>query len=114
MIQGLGIAVVDLPRFREVMDRRGERFLGRIFTKGEIEYCLTQRRPADHFGARYCAKLSYMKARGVFVPFKKIEVVRDAVGRPALKVLGYDETEVSVTMSHDGDIALAETLIITE
>ncbi len=86
----------------------------RLFTEGELEYCRSQRRPEEHLGARYCAKVSYMKARGGFVAFKKIEVVRDDLGRPALKVAGDDKIKIALTMSHDGDIALAETLITTE
>jgi len=114
MIEGLGIEIADLPRFKKAMERWGQRFLTRLFTAAELEYCMSQRRPEEHLGARYCAKVSFMKARGRIIPFKSIEIIRDVVGRPALRVAGDDKIKVAVTMSHDGDIALAQTLITTE
>ncbi len=119
MIKGLGIEIIEVPRFKLAVERWGRRLLTRLFTEGELEYCMAQRRSEDHLAARYCVKLSYMKAIGSFVSFKDIEITRDEVGRPSLKVSGLevsgdDKTKVSITMSHDGEIALAETLITTE
>jgi len=114
MIKGLGIEIIEVPRFKLAMERWGRRLLTRLFTEGELEYCTAQRRPEEHLAARYCAKLSYMKALGRFTPFKDIDITRDEVGRPDLKVSGDDKTKVSITMSHDGEIAVAETLITTE
>ena len=39
MIVGTGIDIAEVPRIRETIARHGERFLKRIFTEGEIQYC---------------------------------------------------------------------------
>ncbi len=39
MIVGTGIDIAEVPRIREAIERHGQRFLHRIFTEGEIQYC---------------------------------------------------------------------------
>ena len=44
MIAGLGIDLVRVARIGELVDRYGERFLGRVFTPREREYSMARRR----------------------------------------------------------------------
>jgi phosphopantetheinyl transferase (holo-ACP synthase) len=52
-----------------------------------------------------------MKAHGEFVSFKKIEITRDALGRPSLIVDDCADMDIALTMSHDGGLAIAEVII---
>jgi holo-[acyl-carrier protein] synthase len=77
---------------QESISRHGERFLERIFTDGEIEYCLRKKNSAESFAARFAAKEAGAKALGTGisrgVSWKEFEVRREASGKPTLHVSG--------------------------
>jgi phosphopantetheinyl transferase (holo-ACP synthase) len=37
-LRGVGLALVEVPRFRAALERRGERMLARVFSDAELEY----------------------------------------------------------------------------
>ena len=55
-IFGIGIDVIEIERVEKAMESFGDRFIARIFTVRERDYCLKQKRPAVHFAARWSAK----------------------------------------------------------
>src|SRR5260370_19389107 len=79
-IIGLGLDATDIDRVADVIERHGERFLNRVFTDGEIAYCMRRRVPAIHFAGRFAAKEAGMKALGtghaLGVVWRDVEVVR--------------------------------------
>ena len=79
-IIGLGLDATDIGRIRATIDRYGTRFLTRIFTEGEVAYCMRRREPAIHFAGRFAAKEAAMKALGTGhsqgVLWRDVEVVR--------------------------------------
>jgi holo-[acyl-carrier protein] synthase len=89
MIIAIGTDAIEVERIRRAVDHPqwGERFCQRVFSDGEIAYCLKRARYAESFAARFAAKEAVMKAlgtgygRGVW--WRDIEVVR-ASGRPTL------------------------------
>ncbi|MBW7957151.1 MAG: holo-ACP synthase [Deltaproteobacteria bacterium] len=112
MIHGIGIDAVEVPRFKRAMEKWGERLTSRLFTGSELAYSLRLRRPERHLAARFAAKVSFFKALGKPVPWRDVEVVRASSGAPALSVKGLSEgMRVSVSISHDGDLSIAETII---
>src|SRR5512139_1899125 len=88
---GLGFDATDIPRVAAVYKRFGERFLRRIFTEGEIAYCMRRRDPLPSLAGRFAVKEAAMKALGTGrsrgVLWKDIEVVR-AGGPPQLRFHG--------------------------
>ena len=52
MIIGIGIDVIQNERIAEALDRFGDRFAKRIFTKDEIAYCTSCTNPEIHFPCR--------------------------------------------------------------
>jgi len=92
MITGIGIDVVQNDRIRGSLERFGDRFLNRIYTEGEIEYCRKTGQPAIHYAARFAAKEAAFKALGTGwaagVKWKDVEVVRLASGKPELHLYG--------------------------
>ena len=63
-IIGLGIDLTEIPRIVSTIDRYGTRFLQRIFTEGEIAYCMRRKEAAIHFAGRFASKEAAMKASG--------------------------------------------------
>src|SRR5438128_7851724 len=92
MITGIGIDVIQNERIRESIQRFGERFLNRIYTEREKEYCKNCAKPEIHFAARFAAKEAAFKALGTGwaagVKWKDIEVERLASGKPELNLYG--------------------------
>lgn len=88
-----GIDLVDLQEFDEILRRNGEKFIDRIFTPAEREYCLSQNNASASFAARFAAKEAVAKALGTGIgkhaSFLDIEVTRDPETRqPDLQLHG--------------------------
>ena len=84
MIHGIGIDTVEISRFKRALDRWGDRLKTRLFTPGELAYCLGQRSPERHLSARFAAKVSFFKALGRPLAFRDVEVSRDPAGAPSI------------------------------
>ena len=86
-IVGVGIDVVDVPRFEIVLGRR-PRIVERLFTEGEQR---DARGKAERLAARFAAKEAVMKSLSVgagSVPWKSIEVKRAPSGAPSVLLHG--------------------------
>jgi holo-[acyl-carrier protein] synthase len=90
-IIGLGVDLTEIPRIVDTIERYGTRFLQRIFTEGEIAYCMRRRHAAVHFAGRFASKEAAMKALGTGhshgVLWRDVEVVRRG-GPPQLRLHG--------------------------
>ncbi|NIP81932.1 MAG: holo-[acyl-carrier-protein] synthase, partial [Gemmatimonadetes bacterium] len=84
MIVGMGMDVVEIDRIRRLHQRWGAPRLGRVFTDGELEYCLDRADPAPSLAARFAAKEAFYKALGTgwgrAGALRDVEVRRDAAG----------------------------------
>jgi len=108
----VGIDLVEVPRIRQLLERRGERLLVRLFCPGEIEYALRARPPLSYqrLAARFAAKEAFIKALGRPVPFREMEVVSKG-SRPYLRWRGND---YPLSLSHTGGFAIALVVIPEE
>ncbi|MDJ0521575.1 MAG: 4'-phosphopantetheinyl transferase superfamily protein [Planctomycetota bacterium] len=122
-----GIDLVHVPELRTLLRERTQ-FEERVFTEAERDYCNGFPDPAPHFAARFAAKEAALKALGlgltplgVDARLREVEVVRRGTaptlalhGRSAREAarLGVDSTSVSLT--HDGDHAMAAVILVSE
>ena len=92
MIYGIGIDLVKVKRIEEALGRWGERFQNKVFTPGEVRYCLQKKTPSPNFAARFAAKEAFVNALGIGirrgVHWKDVEVERGPLGKPVLKIYG--------------------------
>lgn len=92
MIIGIGLDLTEISRIDESIRRFGDRFVRRIFTESEREYCQSKATPVPHFAARFAAKEACAKALGCGVAggvrWLDMEVTRDAAGKPTLHLQG--------------------------
>ena len=111
MIYGIGIDLVENSRMEKIIEKWGLKFINRIFADAEIEYCGRHAHPATHYGARFAAKESFLKALGIGlgegVKLSDIEVVNGENGKPAL-VLG-GEAKNRIEMKHITKVHLSLT-----
>jgi holo-[acyl-carrier protein] synthase len=90
-IVGLGTDLVEVPRFRLAMERRGARLDERLFSDEERAYAYRQKDPAKSLAARFGAKEAVMKALGVGLwkfKLRDVEVVRQRGGAPRVALHG--------------------------
>lgn len=125
----IGTDVVHVPSFASQLDQEGSTFL-RVFTDREWRACAPKADRAASLAARWAAKEAYIKAWSqklygappIIDPaelnFAEIEVVQDAFGRPTLELHGdvaaLGVPVASVSLSHDGDYAMATVLVVAE
>jgi len=125
-VLGLGVDIVKVERIQRAVERWSDGFTRRVFTEGELSYCMVQKHPAMHLAARFGVKEAVMKAFGTGwsggVRWTDVEVVRDHSGKPGvvlggrLKELALDMgvTRTLVSFSHDGGYAVAQAVITGE
>ncbi len=92
MILGIGSDLIDIRRIERVLDRHGERFLGRVFTDVERRRSDGRANRAAGYAKRFAAKEACAKAlgtgfrEGVF--WRDIGVVNLRSGEPTLMLTG--------------------------
>lgn len=123
MIVGTGIDIAEVPRIREAIERHGEKFLQRIFTEGEIQYCESKANRIERYAARFAAKEAGMKAIGTGwnhgVHWRDIEVARKPGGRPTLLLHGkaaefaakLGATNIALSLTHTAEEAMAQVIL---
>jgi holo-[acyl-carrier protein] synthase len=87
---GIGLDLVDVPRFASVLARRPS-VRDRLFTEAERTYAGTLADPVPSLAARFAAKEAVMKALGVGLgafAFGDVEVRREPTGEPRLALSG--------------------------
>ncbi|MBK8480485.1 MAG: holo-ACP synthase [Proteobacteria bacterium] len=122
MVIGIGLDLVTVSRFARMIERYGERLLGRLFTAGERAYCAKYAQPAQHYAARFAAKEALLKALGVphGLSWHELEVVSAASRAPQIHLSGRAAeaarqlgiTRLLVTLTHERDLAAA--MIVAE
>jgi holo-[acyl-carrier protein] synthase len=123
MIVGIGIDIVEVQRVAAAIDRFGERFLKRIFTAAEIQYCDSKPNRTERFAARFAAKEAGLKAIGTGwrrgVAWTEVEVCRQPSGRPILMFHGragqfadgLGVKQAFVSLSHTAEHAIAQVVL---
>lgn len=117
--RGIGVDIVDIRRIRKSYEKYGEKFLRRVLTKNEISYCKKKPDMIPSVAVRFAAKEALSKAIGCGISrgfsWESAEVVNDKHGKPSVKVLdetlGVSGDAIKLSLSHDGDYAVAVVLI---
>lgn len=88
MIIGIGTDVCDIRRIDAAIEKNGERFLDRIFTAHERDYCESKSGKASYYAKRFAAKEAAAKALAQAntgsLSWQDVEVRNDPSGRPVL------------------------------
>jgi holo-[acyl-carrier protein] synthase len=123
MIVGSGIDLVEVDRIQHSVERHGVRFLNRIFTGAEQDYCQRKRAAAESFAARFAAKEAAAKALGTGISrgvnWLEIEVIRNPGGKPGLAFHGNAARLASrlgvaralLSLTHTASLAMASVVL---
>jgi holo-[acyl-carrier protein] synthase len=117
MIYGIGIDIVKIARIKEVVEKRGQRFLSRVFSENELSYCYGKKNPYLSLAVRFAAKEAFIKAIGSVIPvaLTDIEVITIDNGKPLLqvntKLQGFCKTNniktMHLSLSHEHEYGVA-------
>lgn len=122
MIFGIGIDIIEVARV-EKMTKKDDKFLQKIFTPIEIEYCRKFKNGAQNFAGRFAVKEAFLKAMGTGwsngLKFNEIETVNDDLGKPEITLLGgtkeyFEERKLKfahVSIAHLKELATAVVVI---
>lgn len=119
-----GVDIIEISRIKESIENLGERFINRVFTEKEIEYCESKKNQKyQHYAARFAAKEAVFKALSwkledkYAICWKDIEVVDDKQGRPSLNIIGMnlnDIENIDISLSHCKEYAVANVTVLTK
>ena len=117
-----GIDIIEIERVKESIENIGEKFLKRVFTDREIEYCESKKtQKYQHYAGRFAAKEAAFKAVSKFlenkysVSWKDFEIINDKQGRPKINLLNVNTDNIEsidVSISHCKLYATANVVVI--
>ena len=110
----IGTDIIEVDRIRRNIDLKQNKFLNRIFTKNEIDYCKSKADPAIHYAGRFAAKEAVKKAvisSGLMngITMKEIEI-KSVSSIPKVNIDSLSNC-VSLSISHIDKLAIATAVI---
>ena len=113
-----GIDIIEISRIAKAIDSWGDRFLKRIYSDRELEYCKGQ---VPKLAARFAGKEAVMKALGtghIGIYATDIEILPDSAGVPVVNIKGRSLQKAAevglqdlcISLSHSRDYAIASVI----
>ena len=114
----LGTDIVEVNRIRSNLKNKKSRFLNRIFTELEVDYCNSKSNPSIHFAGKFAAKEAVKKAmlstkKINQISLKDIEILSNC-GAPKVSIKGNIKIfhSIEVSISHTDSIATATAILL--
>ncbi|HNF28307.1 MAG TPA: holo-ACP synthase [Leptospiraceae bacterium] len=119
----VGNDLVENIRIRELYEKYGKKFLAKVFTEQEAEYCTSKKDPVPYLSARFACKEAFIKAidlpKNMFPDMTEIELCGTEFGKKEMKLHGkvkelFDKSEYSawtVSITHTENYAEAVVIL---
>lgn len=114
-----GIDIVENKRIERAINKLGNKFLNRIYTERELDYCFSQKEKIPCLSARFACKEAVIKA--FFQAFKKVLYFKNIEvlgkrGYPATILLHIDENplkpyDISISIAHEKNYSVAVAIL---
>ena len=114
MIIGTGVDITEVKRLKEAVEKWGNYFLGRVFTKQELENALTRGSYYQHLAGRFAAKEAVFKALGdAKLQWQDVQILNDKQGKPHCSILNGSakKLDVFISISHVKNYAVANAIV---
>ena len=119
-----GTDIIEIQRIKNNIENLKERFLKRIYTEKEIQYCERKSiQKYQSYAARFAAKEAVLKAisekleNKYAIEWKQIEITNDNQGRPSVKLHNQENLNIisiDLSLSHCKEYAIANCVIMIE
>ncbi len=108
----IGIDLVDIGRIQLLIEKYRAKFLDRVFSIKEQEYCKSKSKPSIHFAGRFAAKeavIKSIKSSGYSQPieFNSITILNNPDGSPYVDLELSFKIDVKISISHTETHAIA-------
>ena len=117
-----GIDIIEINRIKKSIDELGDKFINRVYTEKEKQYCESKKmQKYQHYAARFAAKEAVFKAISNFVDnkynidWKDIEITNNSEGRPKIILNNsenYNIESIDISISHCKEYAVANVILI--
>lgn len=117
-----GTDIIEIERIKDSIEETNNKFLNRVYTKKEIEYCESKKvQRYQHYAARFAAKEAVFKAISVkledkySICWKDIEIINDSQGRPSITLQGNIQKnieQIDISLSHCKEYATANVVVV--
>ena len=110
----IGTDIVKIDRIKSLY--KDLKFINKIFTSLEVEYCNKYKEAYIHFSGKYAAKEAVKKAllSGEIIDnisMKEIQVLNNSDKSPYITINKLNDIKCNISISHDGDYAIAFVII---
>ena len=117
-----GTDIIEIERIKDSIEETNNKFLNRVYTEKEIEYCESKKiQKYQHYAARFAAKEAVFKAISIklenkySICWKDIEIINDSQGRPNVILQGNIQKnieQIDISLSHCKEYATANVVVI--
>jgi len=114
MFIGTGVDITEVRRIRQAIEKWGDDFLERVFTREELKNAKTRASFHQHLAGRFAAKEAVFKAAGDSrLSWQDIQIHNDSAGKPICLFLNGKgkDIEVHISISHVKTYAVASAVI---
>ncbi len=117
----VGTDIIEVARIKDSIEKLGEKFLNRVFTAKEVEYCESKKATKyEHYAARFAGKEAVFKAISPILKNKfsidwtDVEILNDKQGRPYVTFYKEELKNINVdlSLSHIKDYAVATAVAV--
>ena len=110
----IGTDIVKVDRIRKLS--KDKKFLNKVFTAKEVKYCNSYSNSYIHLSGKYAGKEAVKKAllsESIVdnISLKNIEILNKIDKSPYVIINGINNIKCLISISHDGEYALAFVLI---
>ena len=118
-----GVDIIEVSRIEDAIENLEDKFLNRIYTEKEIEYCSSKNNMKyQHFAVRFAAKEAIFKAvsesleEKTDIVWTNIEILNNKAGRPYVSFINCDMEEkienIDISLSHIKEYAIANCVVV--
>ena len=107
----VGIDIEEVKRFKSLIKNKA--FLTRVFSKEEINYCLSKKNAIEHFAVRFCGKEAVWKAlNNSKIQITSISFKNLKSGKPTVLINNKKNTCIQVSFSHTKTTVVAVAIVL--
>ena len=119
-----GIDLVECKRIKQMLDRHEQRFLDRVYTAIEQQYCRSHKLRVERLAGRFAVKEAVLKVLGTGwrdgIAWTDIETRNDPAGKPLVSLTGRAKAladkmgidQISVSVTHTSELAMASVIAL--
>ena len=107
----VGNDIVEVAKLKKLIKCYNQKFLDKIYTAKEQQFCTKKNNPYIHFSGRFAAKEAVKKIllqlSTDLIPLNKIEILRKVDSPPVVFINNKEIPDIKVSISHSDNYATA-------